>query len=91
MDPWKDPERSAQWDPGSMFSHWDWAFREVPTEKSRYKYTCPYGCNSQGPGQVYGEDTEKMREEKLTALEYEEGRTYKKRKKLDGRAHSRTV
>lgn len=45
--------------------------------------------NNQGPGQVYGEEMGKVRKEKMTAVAYGGRRGYEKRKKLDGRAHSR--
>lgn len=48
-----------------------------------------YAKNNQGPGQVYGEEIEKMKKEKMTAVEYEEGRGSEKRKKPDGRVHRR--
>lgn len=80
----KVKETSAQRDQACIFSYWDWAFGKQPMNASAWMVK-----DHRGSGQVCGEETEKMRKGKMTAVEYEEGRGNEKRKKLDGRTHSR--
>ena len=74
MESRKVQEGSAHGDPGCMFLYRDWVFVEDPLRKHVTDSSFCACQNHQGPGQVYGGETGKMRKERRMVVECGERR-----------------